>query len=109
MIPKMATGLSLPINDIGWSKGDLDTSESSLVLSSISADIGSMGRFAITCQTAHLYCHALTHRDAGKDGVPLPDDSFRLDEALQLHRTLTALDESLALDDTADANIEAVA
>ncbi|KAK1756571.1 hypothetical protein QBC47DRAFT_380178 [Echria macrotheca] len=109
MIPKMATGLSLPINDIGWSKGDLDTSESSLVLSSISADIGSMGRFATTCQAAHLYCHALTHRDAGKDGEPLPDESFRLDEALQLHRTLSALDESLALDDTAEANIEAVA
>ncbi|KAK4450861.1 fungal-specific transcription factor [Podospora aff. communis PSN243] len=101
-------GLSLPINDMGWSKGELDTAESSLVLSSLSADLETIGRFATTCQGSHLLCHVLTHRSAHKAAPPSQDDTILLDEALQLHRTLAALDERLPLDNAKEANIEAL-
>ncbi|KAK5659530.1 hypothetical protein OQA88_732 [Cercophora sp. LCS_1] len=109
-IPQIsATALSLPVSDRGWSKGELDTAESSLVLASIVTDLDAIGRYATTCQASHLFCHALKHRTSYKKTESLSLETLQLDEALQLHRTLTALDERLPMDDTEEANLEALA
>jgi len=107
MLPRMSASLALPINDIGWSKGHLDTAESSIILSSLTTDVDAVGRFATMCQAVHLFCHTRTHRDAGKHGEPGMEETVRLDEALQLHRTLVALDGRLPTQTAGEANLEA--
>lgn len=87
----------------------MDTAESSLVLSSLTTDLDSIGRYATTCQASHLFCHALKHRRDYKKTDSLSLSTQQLDEALQLHRTLTALDGRLPMDDIDEANIEALA
>lgn len=49
-----------------------------------------VGSFASTCQAAHILGRVIHHRDDRR-----MDPSFRLAEALQLHRTLSALDTDL--------------
>jgi len=105
----------LPISDVGWSKGSLGDDTSSSLVSSFTSEPGSVGRFATMCQASHLLGHVIKHRNLSKAGDL--DGTFQLDEALQLHRTLVALDgripvgESLENRDHSEteSNIEAVA
>ena len=107
-MPGIQKIVQMPINDMGWAKGDIETRESSLVLSSLTSNHDSIGRFATTCQAAHLFSHVLEHRLSSKNREPSLTETLQLDEALQLNRTLLALDGRLSLDDAAEANIEAL-
>ncbi|KAK0712075.1 hypothetical protein B0H67DRAFT_518827 [Lasiosphaeris hirsuta] len=118
-VPEPSKTFLLPINDLGWSQGDMGTAvpEPAALVSSLTvSDSSAIGRFATTCQAAHLVSHVLQHRAsaraAARDVTPPPaDDTLRIDEALQLHRTLVALDSRIALGDAPghDANMEALA
>ncbi|KAK3358191.1 hypothetical protein B0T25DRAFT_177867 [Lasiosphaeria hispida] len=111
-IPEPQRTFLLPINDFGWAQGDIGTApEPSLLVSSLTvSDASAIGRFATTCQAAHLVSHVLQHRASAKTTPSTADDTFRIDEALQLHRTLVALDSRITpADPPTDANMEALA
>jgi len=100
---------------MGWSKGSLGDDTSSSLVSSFTSEPGRIGRFATMCQASHLLGHVIKHRNLSKAGDL--DGTFQLNEALQLHRTLVALDgripvgESLENQDhpETESNIEALA
>ena len=100
---------------MGWSRGSLGNDTSSSLVSAFTSEPGSIGRFATTCQASHLLGRVITHRNLSKTGDL--DEIFQLNEALQLHRTLVALDgripvgESLESQDQSEtkSNIEALA
>ena len=73
----------LPADDDLWDQGEMTTSEPLYVSSPTSA---TASPFARTCQATHLVGRLIRHLN---DHAVEP--AFRFSEALQLHRTLTAL------------------
>jgi len=91
---------------MGWQDGQTREAEpeQSIMLASLTSNPDSIGRFATLCQASHLLSLVIKHRNSGNhppvtDISPelLRNDITRLDEALQLHRTLVALDGRIVL------------
>lgn len=78
----------LPADEAAWDQGEMTTSEPLYVSTATSVQAGG---FARTCQVAHLMGRTLnTMNDT------FTDSSLRFTQALQLHRTLTALSNILS-------------
>ncbi|KAK3329134.1 hypothetical protein B0H66DRAFT_540320 [Apodospora peruviana] len=108
-IPEPHTSFLLPISDMGWRNGEVrvSPSEPSAVLSALTANPNSIGRFATMCQASHLMSLVIKHRDSTQPvEEPHLNNTFRLDEALQLHRTLVALDSRITVSDAGPSSLE---
>lgn len=86
--PEAGYAALLPCSELSWNSGDV--SPNPPLFSSKMAPSTDVGSFASTCQAAHILGRVLHHRNDRRT-----DPSFRLAEALQLHRTLSALDTDL--------------
>ncbi|OWT43581.1 fungal specific transcription factor [Pochonia chlamydosporia 170] len=81
----------LPVNERDWNEGVIGINEPVLAQSFHAAD--SIGKFARTCQAAHMLGKIITHVNRWKTAVM--DVTEVLLESFQLHKALAALDASL--------------
>ena len=96
--PEVCHDELLPVNDEEWGRGRAVPSEP-LYTTSFS-HITSLGRFARTCQAAHMLSKVISHREGKlKASQTNPD---LLHEARSLHRALSAL--QLSIEQSAGAN-----
>lgn len=86
--PEPCRGDLLPSDDFRWNAGEIGPNEP--VFTSGFSNDARLSLFARTCQSAHMLGRVLKHRDEEE-----PDHSARLQEAMQLHSALTALDNHL--------------
>ncbi|KAL9115940.1 MAG: hypothetical protein Q9227_000308 [Pyrenula ochraceoflavens] len=84
----------LPSDDDLWDQGEMTTSEPMFVSSATNVRVGA---FARTCQAAHLAGRVIQHRNDKSI-----DLRFQFAEALQLHRTISALYSVLPAEFEAD-------
>lgn len=80
----------LPCNDADWTQGIISTNEALLTTSFHSN--GSLGSFAMACQAVHMLGKVLSH-NATKQTII--ETGNLVEEALSLHRALSALDSSI--------------
>ncbi|RFU26305.1 hypothetical protein B7463_g10029, partial [Scytalidium lignicola] len=86
--PEPCQGHLLPITDGQWDKGEIGGNEPLYTTRFSSPGISQFGR---TAQAAHVLGKVLYHRA----GYSQEDRMTRLEEALQLHHTLSALDNHI--------------
>ncbi|KAK9440793.1 hypothetical protein VB005_05427 [Metarhizium brunneum] len=81
----------LPSNDRDWNNGVISINEP--VLAQSFHAVNSIGRFARTCQAAHVLGKTMAHINRCKSAMT--DVTEVVSEALHLHKALVALDTSL--------------
>ena len=89
--PQPAWGTLLPITDSRWNEGEIGSSEA--LFTSGFSSAANVGPYARLCQASHLLGLVLTHRNEGIGKSS--ERSINFSEALQLEKTLTALDSHL--------------
>ncbi|KAH8888155.1 hypothetical protein GQ53DRAFT_654844, partial [Thozetella sp. PMI_491] len=89
--PDPSSATLLPISDSRWNRGEIGPSEALFTHGFSSA--ANVGPFARLCQASHVLSMVQRHRETRHTST---DKTAVLNEALQLHSTLVALDNHLA-------------